>query len=77
MTIGETTWPLAMRVGLVVIAPVGILTRASYSALVRHINKHSNQKYTAAPANSGVRRERNQWMVRQARTRPRPSWRSC
>ena len=29
MTIGETTWPLAMRVGLVVIAPVGILTRDS------------------------------------------------
>ena len=29
MTIGETTWPLAMRVGLVVITPVGILTRDS------------------------------------------------
>jgi hypothetical protein len=26
VTTGETTWPLAVRVGLVVIAPVGIVT---------------------------------------------------
>jgi hypothetical protein len=32
VTIGETTWPLAVRVGLVVIAPVGILTRDSIEA---------------------------------------------
>jgi hypothetical protein len=35
-------------------------------SLVRYINKHSDDKYTAAPANSGVRRTRNQWMWRQA-----------